>query len=462
MEKSPGVTETERLLADFCERSFLTLWSYSNPYKDDGKELCDLLAVCDDAVFIFFDREKVIDDDVAANAAVVWERWKRRVIDDQVRTAHGSERYLRAGRSVFLDPARTTSFPLPIPALPRVYKIVVAHGAADACSRASTENIAGSLAVAYSDSPREAVPVAPFFVFLDRGSPVHVLDSHNLGIIFAHLDTVADLAAYLDFKGELIATNELLCYCGEEDLLALYFAVQNDVVAPVVERFIERLPKGIVMAEGAWQALTRTSAYENMLAINEVSYGWDELITGACKDFLAGRTFGNAQPFSGPSAILEMAKEPRHVRRFLSENLRHLVSLPPAGGDGIHRRVSLIPMAESGTAYVFLVVGAPSAMREHPNWRHGRKNLLQAACGAAKLKLPHLKKVIGIGVEDPRCAPAGCGNDFALLLCEELSAADRAFYEKQNALYQFFATSGMSARQAILRPLIVPSESGSE
>ena len=41
--KSAGVTPTERMLADFCERSFLKLWSYLNPYKDGGHELCDLL-----------------------------------------------------------------------------------------------------------------------------------------------------------------------------------------------------------------------------------------------------------------------------------------------------------------------------------------------------------------------------------------------------------------------------------
>lgn len=34
-EKGSGVTATERLLAEFCERSFLKLWSYPNPYKDD-------------------------------------------------------------------------------------------------------------------------------------------------------------------------------------------------------------------------------------------------------------------------------------------------------------------------------------------------------------------------------------------------------------------------------------------
>lgn len=55
--KSIGVTPTEHLLAELCEQTFLTLWSYPNPFKDDGKELCDLLVVFGDHVFIFFDRE---------------------------------------------------------------------------------------------------------------------------------------------------------------------------------------------------------------------------------------------------------------------------------------------------------------------------------------------------------------------------------------------------------------------
>ena len=33
IEKSSGVTDTERMLADFYERSFLKLWSHPNPYE---------------------------------------------------------------------------------------------------------------------------------------------------------------------------------------------------------------------------------------------------------------------------------------------------------------------------------------------------------------------------------------------------------------------------------------------
>ena len=76
-EKSSGVTVTERMLAEFCEKSFLKLWSYPNPHKDDGHELCDLLAVFGNHVFIFFDRENELSEDPDKDPKVLWDRWKR-------------------------------------------------------------------------------------------------------------------------------------------------------------------------------------------------------------------------------------------------------------------------------------------------------------------------------------------------------------------------------------------------
>ena len=57
IHKSEGITPTEKLLSQLCENTFLKFWSYPNPYKNDRKELCDLIAVFDDHVFVFFDRE---------------------------------------------------------------------------------------------------------------------------------------------------------------------------------------------------------------------------------------------------------------------------------------------------------------------------------------------------------------------------------------------------------------------
>jgi hypothetical protein len=153
--KSSGVTETERMLAEFCERSFLKLWSYPNPFKDskNGHELCDLLAVFGDYVFIFFDRENQIPDVPDKDPQTLWDRWKKNVIDRQVKTAHGAEQYIKSARPIFLDAKRTRPFPLAIdPQKAIIHKIVVAHGAKEACERASDQNVYGSLAITYCET----------------------------------------------------------------------------------------------------------------------------------------------------------------------------------------------------------------------------------------------------------------------------------------------------------------------
>ena len=218
--KSAGVTETERLLADFCERSFLKLWSYPNPYKDDGHELCDLLAVFGDYVFIFFDRESELSEVPDKDPQVVWDRWKRNVIDRQVKTAHGAERYIRSGRPIFLDGKGTTPFPLAIDTRKAiVHKIIVAHGAKEACKNASSQNIYGSLAISYREA--DGGPTEPFHIEIDKRNPVHILDSHNLPVVLAELDTVSDFSTYLDEKLRAVTKFDSLTYCGEEDLLGM-------------------------------------------------------------------------------------------------------------------------------------------------------------------------------------------------------------------------------------------------
>lgn len=74
---SSGVTPTEKLLAAFCERSFLKLWAYASPYKDDGHEMCDLIAFFGNIVFLFFDRAKPWTAGEEVTPQLAWERWKR-------------------------------------------------------------------------------------------------------------------------------------------------------------------------------------------------------------------------------------------------------------------------------------------------------------------------------------------------------------------------------------------------
>src|SRR5215472_9467049 len=75
--KSQGQTTTEASLARLCDNTFLKLWSYTNPFKSDGKELCDLIAVLENHVFLFFDRESRTFDTSSQDISIIWERWKK-------------------------------------------------------------------------------------------------------------------------------------------------------------------------------------------------------------------------------------------------------------------------------------------------------------------------------------------------------------------------------------------------
>lgn len=175
-EKGSGATATERILAEFFERSFLKRWSYPNPYKDDGHELCDLFAVFNKTLFIFFDRENALSEVSDKDPQILWDRWKRNVIGRQVRTAHAAARYILSGRPIFLAAKRLKPFPIPFDRDNAViHKIIVAHGAKDACERASPLNVYGSLAITYKMT--YGWPTHPFHVEIDKHNVVHILDT---------------------------------------------------------------------------------------------------------------------------------------------------------------------------------------------------------------------------------------------------------------------------------------------
>ena len=88
----------------------------------------------------FWSRESKDNNDPLVN----WNRWKKNVIDAQARTAHGAERYIRSGRGIFIDTELAVPFPLDIDRQKMVvHKIIIAHGAKEACENASDANVYG-------------------------------------------------------------------------------------------------------------------------------------------------------------------------------------------------------------------------------------------------------------------------------------------------------------------------------
>lgn len=443
--KSEGVTPTERLLADLCERSFLKLWSYPNPFKDDGDELCDLLAVFENHVFIFFDRENRQLDNPDKDPMVNWGRWKRKVIDAQVRTAHGAERYIKGGRGIFLDNQLKVPFPINIDVDNMIiHKIIIAHGAKEACEQFSKDNVYGSLGISYGKSGD--APPFPFMIHLDKEKPVHVFDSHNLAVIFNELDTFFDFSSYLDAKNDAINSYDYLSYCGEEDLLAHYFLNYDEARKRHFIGIQRNDINGVMIGEGEWKDFIDLEIYKNKKTEDHVSYFWDELIQKTCQNELDGTLLGSAILLEGKSAIHEMAKEPRFSRRALSEAMIQAIGNFPETASPMMRNLSFIPSFYAGTGYIFLQLKVEGITDYEGEYRTKRRAMLEIACGAAKNKFSHLKQIIGIAIDAPKFTDTN-SEDFILMDCEDWPEDLRVQYEKANGDLGFFNSGNLTRHE---------------
>jgi SEC-C motif len=442
-----GVNESEEFLAALCQKSFLRLWSYANPFKDDGKEFCDIIAVFDNHVFIFFDRRKHLRAiDPNEDPTVSWERWRRATIDRQIKTALGAEKYLRSGRPIFLDAKKTRPLPVKIDLhSANVHKIIVAHGAAEACKNYSDANVSGSLAICYAKRGEHPPFSVPFFVNLDREDFIHLFDSSNLPVLLSELDTAKDFADYLDAKKESIKKYDMLLYCGEEDLLAHYlfnYAKRRGHFIGVPNEESGCLNIG----EGEWQYFKEQDFYGRTKKENEQSYIWDKLINQTAENWLHGQLLGDADLLARPNAIFEMAREPRFMRREIVKHMGEAIrQFTPA--KGITRHLRFFKSFYSGTAYVFLQLWVPEEIRgSDEEYRLKRTEMLRIACGAAKNKFSELQIVVGIAMDPPKLTRRN-SEDFLWLDCSTWSDEQRQEVIESNKLLGFFENAQLKSRK---------------
>jgi hypothetical protein len=435
IKKSTGQTTTERFLANLCENTFLGLWSYPNTVKDDKKEFCDLLAIFEDHMFIFFDREKIIKNDFLEKTDIAWNRWYKSVIEAQKKTCHGAERYIRNRRKLFLDTELDQIFPIEFdPNNIKIHKILIAHGAKEACKMISSSNINGSLCVSYKNLNSDDKGFNfPFTIDIDRSNPVHVFDSHNLPILLSELDTFSDFKNYIVEKEIAIKKYQFLAYCGEEDLLAHFFLNFDPVENKYTISTTDEKTNAIMIGEGEWNDFIQTSAYKSKKKADEVSYLWDRLIQKTSLNALNGVVGGNANLFTKENAIYEMAKEPRLARRAISKRIIRAISNFPTDNKPIYRFVSYIPSLEPNKAYIFLQLKAEINGATRDEIRELRQYMLGVACGSAKNKFMYLQKIVGIATDPPKLNQI-ISEDFILLDCSTWSQEQQMHYDTENEI----------------------------
>ena len=459
ISKSLGLTSTEQYLSKLCERTFLKLWSYPNPFRERGKELCDLIAVFENHVYLFFDRApktlwgEVEDFDRA------WERWKKEAVTKQIKSAKKARNHVLRNRDrIYLDAACTIPLPVKLPLNNMsVHTIIVAHGASDACKKYSPDNVSGSLAVIYGDKGDDLPFPVPFVIELDRVEPVHLFDSHTVDIMLGELDTFYDFTTYITAKEAAIAKYDSIVYAGEEDLFAHYYRNFDEKSKSHFIGTADDKYNCVLIAEGEWQDFIASQPYKRKKIADKESYLWDELLQRTSQNALDGTLLGDGRIFESQSAIFEMAKEPRFVRREFAKAMIRAINNFPDSEEIISRHLCFMPSFYKTTAYVFLQIRYRGDDDYDTKYRSKRQSVLTLACGVARNKFPHLSKIVGIAIDAPKFTNIN-SEDFVLLNCETWPEDQRQFYEEQNKGFKFFESESLKSEIKTVTNFPAPSE----
>lgn len=408
------VTESERYLTQLCRRSFLRLWSWPNVYRDQkfghatiGKEVCDLLVVFDQHIFVFSD--KYCEFPNSGNLQQDWVRWFKKAILKSAVQVCGAERWIRTfPERLFIDKFCKERFPVSLPPNDKMilHRLVIAHGSAQRC-RETFGGGSGSLIINPSlvgkdhyDSTSSSI--APFMIgrLTEVNGFVHVLDDFSLDVLLSTLDTAPDLARYLQQREAFIESGRLGYAAGEEDLLAHYLRHTNDKGEHYF--YLPSDATAVAIGEGSWEQLNAHPQYQAKLRIDGVSYAWDRLIETFTLHLLEGSQYQIPEYRLADTSITNqerglrfLAREGRVRRRMLA---RALLSLVEKGNE--HGKAARIarPSYPGDPYYVFLSLQHPSD-RSYEVYRRGRARLLEAYCLATRLEYPDAHYVVGVATE---------------------------------------------------------------
>lgn len=414
--KAQGFNDSEAYLNSLCNETFLSLWSYANVFRDqgriqsgisgakgDGKELCDLLAIFEEHIFIFSDKRCEFTN--SGDIQVDWSRWYKRAVRDAAKQIWGAERWLfKFPNTIYLDNNCTQLFPLIIPAKENaiVHRIIVAHGASKECIkkfRGSGSLMIFSEIIGEMHITTQAHECIPFAIGQENPQKgyVHVFDDVTLEIVMKTLDTISDFAAYISKKEEFIQSGKLLCASGEEDLLAYYLKYINENNEHTFYADdIQNVDK-VIIAEGEWDEFCNNPSRKAQAKANQISYAWDELI----EKFIFHVTTGTSCFMSHPDIKKQeemfrfLVRANRTKRRLLSFTIHDLIAKTPVSSRSTR---TILPQSPNDPFYVFLLLPKESSI-PYEMYREIRRNLLEDYLMITKLLYPNAINIIGLATE---------------------------------------------------------------
>jgi len=341
-----SVNAAEQFTYQLCRESFLSLWSYRNPKQHPkGKELCDVLVVCDPDIVIFSVKEITLKS--TNRPDIDAERWRRKAIEASSAQIYGAESTIRALDHVTRSDDESGVL---IPANPHVHRIAVAFGG------------------------QNKVPL-PYGDF-GKGF-VHVFNERSLLVLLQELNTITDFVSYLTAKESYHNSDTTMLFQGEEeDLLALYIHGGR------------RFPSTydlVIGGRGLWNQMKENPDYKWRVAEDRPSYMWDNLIEIFCRDTLKGRLEFGPGLSETERAVRVMAREQRFARRVLAKAFKEFLD----SSQQVRARLAGSP---SGVRYVFLATPRSIA-------RKYRVAELGNRCFVARGLSQDATTIVGIGTE---------------------------------------------------------------
>lgn len=388
------MTPSEEFVANLCRDTFLSPWSIANPRgKESGKELCDILIVCDPDVLIVSVKEVAYK--ATPDFKTGMDRWTSRAVKASVKQVFGAERLLGKLDQVTANDG-SSWLHLPPSNRRRIHRLAIALGS------------------------KGEVPIADGDV---KKAFVHVLDQRAVTTLLTELDTITDFVDYLR-RTEAFLERTQVVVPGTENLLALYLEKGR------------KYPDGadlLILSDDLWDGLVRRDEFKRKKEADAESYLWDALIEQVANEHDPALTESHGRQ-DDPNPAVErvtriMAREDRFSRRLLAKAFREFHQ-----GRAIRSRVV---QSLSGVVYVFLAT--PKTYD-----RALRRNELLGRLLIARGMHQNAKVVVGIATEEYE-PKGGFSIDTAAYFKEEWTAEDQAEMERLQGQTGAFANPRWTA-----------------
>ncbi|TWA31008.1 hypothetical protein FB009_1456 [Sinorhizobium medicae] len=394
--KASGLTESEKVLADLCNGSFLQLWTYPNLFSKPGKELCDLLVVFGRYVLVFSDKNCTYG--TAEDDELNWKRWYKKSIAHSAAQIESAITWIsEQPDEIYLDAKCSQRLPidLPDPKEAIFHRICVALGAS-AITREKFGRPSLRIEPAIKDGKK---PLTIGRLSHARGW-VHVFDEESLPVVVKQLSTASDFVAYLNARSKLLGDGVFVSAEAETDLLARYLW-HNRSFPNETEQY--------VIEPDLWPKVSADVNFRAGQKEDQVSYFWDHLIERVTGRFIDG-TLETGNELTVPeyeSMARILAGESRFSRRVLAKLIIDRANRAKDAAIG-----TLLPSCQSDVTYV-LYIGQGAAPSRYDHYRKDRAMTLRARCIAAKAVLPEKRFIVGVGLD--AAGSKGSSEDFVLI-----------------------------------------------